>query len=237
MEYIVKLTDFEGPLDLLLHLIEKAKVDIKDIFLSDVTEQYLSYVEEMKELDMETASDFLSIAATLLLIKSRSLLPRPEPLEETDPEMELIRRIEEYKLYKSAGSRLKKLEEYAGQAYYKLPEEFPLPPPEFEIGNISMQALAEAFLNVYRRKRQEEQPEQVREIVRDAFTIQNRMTHIRKVLSRKRQVSFEELFSDTVTRSEVVCVFAGMLELLASRVITVEQEKTFGQIILRKIGA
>lgn len=129
--YYVSLKQFEGPLDLLLHLITRAKVDIKDIFVSEITEQYLASMGSVDELDMDTASEFLTMAATLLEIKSRALLPRPpEPAEdgEETPEQTLIRRLEEYKLYKESAGRMKEFEQAAMQVFSKLPEEYPLPP-------------------------------------------------------------------------------------------------------------
>ena len=111
MAYEVHLKEFDGPLDLLLHLIEQAKVDIKDIFISEITNQYLSLMEELDELDMDTASEFLTMAATLVYIKSRSLLPKPpkEAEEEEDPEEALVRQLKEYKLFKQAGEKLNEL--------------------------------------------------------------------------------------------------------------------------------
>ncbi|MDL2289470.1 segregation/condensation protein A [Clostridia bacterium OttesenSCG-928-F22] len=234
MEYIFKLTDFEGPLDLLLHLIEKAKIDIKDIFVSSITEQYLAYLAEIEELDMEVASEFLNVAATLLLIKSRSLLPRPEPLEEEDPEMVLIRQIEEYRMFKAVGTKLKEFEEHAGHAYYKLPEEFPFAPQDIELDGVSADALMTAFIGVYSRIKEEQVEPVEREIVRDLYTIQNRIVHIKQEIAKRHTLAFHELFSRRVTRPEVVCVFAALLELLADGYVKAEQKKTFGEITITK---
>ena len=140
--YYVSLKQFEGPLDLLLHLITRAKVDIKDIFVSEITEQYLASMGSVDELDMDTASEFLTMAATLLEIKSRALLPRPpEPAEdgEETPEQTLIRRLEEYKLYKESAGRMKEFEQAAMQVFSKLPEEYPLPPQETELVGLTLQ--------------------------------------------------------------------------------------------------
>ena len=114
MAYEVHLNRFEGPLDLLLHLIEQAKVDIKDIFISEITAQYLALMDEVEELDMDTASEFLTMAATLVYIKSRSLLPRPpreEAQDEEDPEEALVRQLREYKAFKEAGAKLEILQQ------------------------------------------------------------------------------------------------------------------------------
>ena len=125
MAYVVTLSQFEGPLDLLLHLITRAKVDIKDIFVSEITEQYLASLEGIDELDMDVASEFLTMAATLLEIKSRAMLPRPPKVEEgeEDPEAALIRQLEEYKRFRETADAMKLFEKAAGNLFTKLPEE------------------------------------------------------------------------------------------------------------------
>ena len=130
MALTLHLNRFDGPLDLLLFLIGKAKIDIKDIFVSQVTDQYIESVREAESLDMEDASAFIAMAATLIEIKSRALLPRPEPddSEEEDPEAALIRQLEEYQRFKQASEDMRLLEEAANRMFRKLPEEFPLPP-------------------------------------------------------------------------------------------------------------
>ena len=156
--YYVSLKQFEGPLDLLLHLITRAKVDIKDIFVSEITEQYLASMGSVDELDMDTASEFLTMAATLLEIKSRALLPRPpEPTEdgEETPEQTLIRRLEEYKLYKESAGRMKEFEQAAMQVFSKLPEEYPLPPQPVELTGLSLDGLVRALERILARQTQE----------------------------------------------------------------------------------
>jgi len=135
---------------LLLHLIEKAEVDIKDIFISEITAQYLEYMKGLDELEADAASEFAAMAATLLLIKSRSLLPKPAPVdeEEEDPETVLLRQLQEYKLYKEAGQRLNELKEAADHVYAKLPEEFPLPPKTIELDGATLDQLYDAFVSM-----------------------------------------------------------------------------------------
>ena len=155
MAVYISLRQFEGPLDLLLHLITKAKIDIKDIFVSEITEQYLDSMRGLDELDMDTASEFLTMAATLLEIKSRALLPRPpaEPEDgEETPEQALIRRLEEYKLYKESAGRMKEFEQAAMQVFSKLPEEYPLPPQPVELTGLSMDALVRALERIIPRR-------------------------------------------------------------------------------------
>ena len=149
-----RLKDFDGPLDLLLTLVGKAQIDIKEIFVSDITDQYLSIVRNAPDLDMDEASDFLVMAATLVEIKSRAMLPRPPAPEEgeEDPETELIRRLEEYRRYKESAEELRDFEEAAKHVFTKLPEEYPLPPQEVELTGLTLQGLTEAFLRIWARK-------------------------------------------------------------------------------------
>ena len=232
--YYVSLKQFEGPLDLLLHLITRAKVDIKDIFVSEITEQYLASMGSVDELDMDTASEFLTMAATLLEIKSRALLPRPpEPTEdgEETPEQTLIRRLEEYKLYKESAGRMKEFEQAAMQVFSKLPEEYPLPPPPVELTGLTLEALSRAFLRVLARAREEESEVKERSIRREEFTVQNCMLRIQSRL-RRGPVRFSELFSARPERVEVISVFLGLLELLRLNRAHAAQEDMFGEIII-----
>ena len=154
MPYIVSLKQFDGPLDLLLTLISSAKLDIQDIFVSEITEQYLESMKLVDELDMDSASEFLQMAATLLEIKSRAMLPKPPKPEEEgalSPEEELIRQLTEYKQFKEISARMHQLEEEARALLTKLPEEYPLPPPNIEITGLTLEKLAKAFKKVLER--------------------------------------------------------------------------------------
>jgi scpA/B protein len=233
MELQLKLSQFEGPLDLLLHLLERDKIDIKDIFVSDITEQYLNYVADLSQLDMENASEFLTVAAHLLEIKSRSLLPKPVPLEEgeEDPEQALIRRLTEYKLYKEAGEKLHDMEEENLKAYYKLPEEMHLQ-ERIELEDMKLDALMQAFREVLRRVESKVPPRQ-REIRRDTYTVKGKMAYIRRRLASKKEVSFFDLFEEDGNKSEVVTTFSAMLELWKNRYLNLTQTENFGDIIVR----
>lgn len=235
MAYYVSLKQFEGPLDLLLHLIAKAKVDIKDIFVSEITEQYLESMQGVGELDMDTASEFLTMAATLLEIKSRALLPRPpeEPEEgEETPEQALIRRLEEYKLYKESAGRMKEFERAAMQVFSKLPEEYPLPPQPVELTGLSMDALVRALERIIARQTQVDEPGRVfRSITRDAFTIEQCVFNLTARL-RHGPVLFTDMLSDQVTRNEIVSYFMAMLELLRLGKLHAEQEQIYDDILL-----
>ncbi|MBR6765610.1 MAG: segregation/condensation protein A [Clostridia bacterium] len=233
MELNLKLDQFEGPLDLLLHLLEKDKIDIKDIFVSDITEQYLQYIANIEEFDMENASEFLTVAAHLFEIKSRSLLPKPAPLEEgeEDPEQALIRRLTEYKMYKEAGEKLHDLEEENLKVYYKLPEEINLE-ERIELEDMKLDALMAAFGEVLKRFENKTVKKQ-REIRRDTYTVKGKMAFIRRRLSSKKEMSFFDMFEDDGNKSEVVTTFAAMLELWKNRFLKLQQQENFGDIIVR----
>ena len=235
MAYVVSLKQFEGPLDLLLHLISKAKVDIKDIFVSEITEQYLASMENIDELDMEVASEFLTMAATLLEIKSRALLPRPPaPQEEGEetPEQALIRRLEEYKLYKESAGRMKEFELAAMQVFSKLPEEYPLPPQPVELTGLSLEGLVKALERIIARQTQTDEPGRViRSITRDRFTIEQCVFNLTSRL-KKGPVLFTDMLSAQVTRNEIVSYFMAMLELLKLGRLHVEQEQAYDDILI-----
>ena len=235
MAYVVSLSQFEGPLDLLLHLISKAKVDIKDIFVSQITEQYLASLEGIDELDMDVASEFLTMAATLLEIKSRALLPRtPAPEEEGEetPEQALIRRLEEYKLYKESAGQMKEFEKAAFQVFSKLPEEYPLPPQPIELTGLSIDGLVRALERIIARQTQAEDPGRVfRAITRDKFTIEQCVFNLTSRL-RKGPVLFTDMLSSHVTRDEIVSYFMAMLELLKMGRLHAQQETAFDDILI-----
>ena len=235
MAYVVTLSQFEGPLDLLLHLITRAKVDIKDIFVSEITEQYLASLEGIDELDMDVASEFLTMAATLLEIKSRALLPRPpKPEEEGEesPEQALIRRLEEYKLYKESAGRMKEFELAAMQVFSKLPEEYPLPPQPVELTGLTLSGLVRALERIIARQTQEADPGRVfRAITRDKFTIEQ-CTYNLTARLRKGPVLFSDMLSNQVTRDEIVSYFMAMLELLKLGKLHAQQEQAFDDILI-----
>jgi len=237
-EYQVKTQSFEGPLDLLLHLISKAKIDIKDIFVSEITEQYLAYVSEMKQADMEAASEFITMAATLLYIKSRSLFPRiseedAEDVKET--EQQLILRLEEYKQIKEATLRLQEMETQAADHYYKLPEDFSFQEGPLNLEGIGVQELFAVFSELLQSTAEEktEQP-RPRVIQRETYSVRERIEHIRNVLNRERTVKFTDLFEKKATRGCLVATFVALLELISAGKIAATQEKNCGDIYLAR---
>ncbi len=233
-----KLKDFDGPLDLLLTLIGRAQIDIRDIFVSDITDQYLQIVRNAPDLNMDEASDFLVMAATLLEIKSRAMLPRaPEPEEgEEDPETELIRRLEEYKRFKEGVESLRDFEEAAKHVFTKLPEEYPLPPQEVELTGLTLEGLTEAFMRILARKPAAEETEEnhyrARNIRRDQHTVQECMLNLMRTIRSRKQIRCEGVFSDAPTREEVTTYFLAVLELLKLGQMHAEQTGVYGEILL-----
>lgn len=239
MAYTVHLKEFEGPLDLLLHLISRAKVDIRDIFVSEITEQYLTSMEDISSLEMDTASEFLAMAATLLEIKSRALLPKPPKVEEGEesPEDALIRRLAEYAALKEGVDQMQQFEAAASRMFEKLPEEIPLPPPVFELPNLTLEGLKEAMRRVLARVAQEPAKDTpVREIQRYKMSVQSCMFAISSRL-RKGPCSFYDLFSPQPTREEVVTLFMAVLELLRLGRLHLAQTEVFAEIVLSEGNA
>ena len=236
MAYIVSLKEFDGPLDLLLTLISNAKIDIHDIFVSQITEQYLETMSLVDELDMDSASEFLQMAATLLEIKSRAMLPKPPKPEDPDelsPEEALIKQLEEYRQFKEVSARMHQLEEEARALLTKLPEEYPLPPPNIEITGLTLEKLIKAYRRVLERAARAEADDQMasREIRRDAHTVASCMARISRRVRRGR-CSFSELFDEEFTRHEVVTMFLALLELIKLNRLRVTQDAAYEDIVL-----
>ena len=237
MAMTFQLKDFDGPLDLLLFLISKEKIDIKDIFISQITDQYIESVRSAVDLDMDDATDFLVMAATLLEIKSRAMLPRPPKVDEgEDPEQALIRQLEEYKRFRETADAMKQFEKAAAEVFTKLPEEYPLPPQETELVGLTLQGLTEAFLRIWSRAPAADEPEvnryAPRDIRRDEHTVQECMLTLVKGIRRKGRMRFEEAFSGAPTKEEVVTLFLALLELLKLGEAHIEQEGVYGDILL-----
>ena len=236
MSYIVSLKDFDGPLDLLLTLISNAKIDIHDIFVSQITEQYLETMSLVDELDMDSASEFLQMAATLLEIKSRAMLPKPPKPEDPDelsPEEALIKQLEEYRQFKEVSARMHQLEEEARALLTKLPEEYPLPPPNVEITGLTLEKLIRAYRKVLARAERADMDDRMasREIRRDSFTIAGCMARIARRL-RQGGCTFSELFEPDYSRQEVVTMSLAMLELIKLNRLHIRQDSPYDEILL-----
>lgn len=232
MDYRVHLKQFDGPLDLLLHLIEKAEVDIKDIFVSEITSEFLEYMKELDELDMEQASSFLTVAATLVYMKSRSLFP-PEPkeeCEEEDPGDQLIRQLREYKVFKEAALAMRELAHGAYSMRTKIPEEFPLPPREIILKNTTVQRLFEAMLTALNRSAEPVQMVLQHQVNADRYTIRSCTHKIRsELVMYGGKTTFERLI-DNSSGMEIIVTFMSLLEMISGGEIRLEQECYCGSI-------
>ena len=233
MAVSIHLKQFDGPLDLLLHLVGKAKIDLKDIFVSEITEQYIEAVRSAPDFDMDEASEFIAMAALLVEIKSRHLLPKPPKEDEEDPEQALIARLTAYKQFKESAQSMAQFEKSARQVFGKLPEEYPLPPPTLELDGLTLKALWEALLRVQNRVPPDprEVDFRLRDIRRDSHTVEGCMEAIESRLVMGN-AGFDELFSAAPDREEVVTLFIALLELLKLGKAHVVQNATFDRILL-----
>lgn len=241
----VKLNVFEGPLDLLLHLIEKNKVNIYDIPIVTITEQYLDYVNHMEEEDLDVMSEFLVMAATLIRIKSKMLLPKvtEEDEEEEDPREELVRRLLEYKMYKYAASELKDLELDGAKAFYKkesIPAEVknfkPVVDPVALISeyDMNLEKLNEIFKSVMRKQVEKVDPirSKFKNIEREEISLEAKMAEVREQVRGLAGINFRTLLEMQASRSNIIVTFLAILELMKIGAIQIRQEEIFGEIII-----
>ena len=223
-----RLQVFEGPLDLLMHLLKKNKLSIYEIHIKEITEQFFEYLDQMDELNMEISSEFLVVAAQLLLIKSRMLLPKyEEEEEEDDPRKELIDRLAEYKKYKLAAEVFDDAQHRADYLYFGEGETISFPPDLSEEKlEIPLEKLLEAIANILERGERKAPPS------RDSFkgivgrvkvSVGEKAGQIRSILRRKKRVRFHELFEDMHTRPEVVAAFLAVLEMVREGRICIEE--------------
>lgn len=230
VDYNTKLDNFDGPLDLLLYLVKEAEIEIKDIFVSNVTAQYLEYIQSVSELDIEKASEYLSMAATLLEIKSKALLPKLdiEDTQEEDLEALVIRRIEEYKLFKEEAEKLKEMEEVG--RFYKLPDES-ANDVRIVYTDFNLQGLIKAFVNVMTKADlMEHQKVAKREIPKEVFTVKDKIDFIRQTLLERNECSFYELFPLDCSRNELITTFQAVLELTKLQYILCKQLGVYDDI-------
>ena len=232
----LKLSNFDGPLDLLLSLVKENKIEIKDIFVSQVTEQFLAYMDQVSELDVELASEYMAMSATLLEIKSRALLPilkELEPEEET-PEEVLIRQLEEYELFKKIVTELKEQENV--DRFYREPDKNVGREVSVIKENLSVEGFIAAF-NKFLAKLQVKTMQSTtveRTMTRESFSVPQKINYIREVLRTENEFRFMELFDENVTRNEFVTTFFAVLELLKLQVIRLRQDGLFEDIIIIK---
>ncbi len=242
MEYKVVLKTFEGPLDLLYHLIEKNKVDIYDIPIAEITKQYIEYIESMKVLDLNITSEFLVMVATLLEIKSKMLLPSSNDDEDdlneegVDPREELIKRLLEYKKYKNAAEELKIKENVQKKVFFKPMEEIEqfidFDQPKLE--GVQLTDLFKAFNDLMRRQKLDDDTFDITEIERDEITIEEAMKNLLEIISHSEKVRFQDLFKNDLNKLQIIVTFLSILELIRLNIITFIQEYNFGDILIFK---
>jgi len=223
----IKIPVFEGPFDLLLHLIREHKIDIYDIPISLITSQYLEYIEIMKELNLEIAGDFLVMAATLIQIKSRMLLPPDEEApseEQEDPRRDLVQRLLEYQRYKDAALDFRTKEDEWLKVFHREPlsdeEE-----GELYLFDLSLFDLLDAF-----RKILEKTPSEIVSITKETLTVKNRMSMIMEIIEEHEAVRFEDLFKEGITKIHLIVTFLALLELIRLGLARAYQEREFGNI-------
>ena len=247
MQYSVKIDAFEGPLDLLLHLINRLEIDIYDIPVAQITEQYLMYIKTMKEMKLDLASEFLVMAATLLAIKSKMLLPKQEEelLEDDhhefevdgDPREELVEQLLEYRKFKEAAHGLKQMEEERGLMYTKPPSDLSVyaqenEPEKTEL-NVTLYDMLAAFQKLLRRKKL--QRPLATKIARQEISIEKRMSEIMGELTViKGRKNFTELFPYP-EKEQIVVTFLAILELIKRKEIDVTQEGNFNEIYIEAV--
>jgi segregation and condensation protein A len=232
--YRVELPDFEGPLDLLLTLIEREELDITKISLAHVTDQYLAYLEILKEINPDELTDFLMVAAKLILIKSEMLLPRPPPgvieEEEEDVGDELARQLLVYKQFKEIANQLKEIEAEGQRNFVRLITTAPKIEPKLIPGTISLDELLQAARDVFAVKPPDPDVDEV--VSPEVVTIGQQMAHIRQKIMVQSQISFQKLLTHRRSRLEIIVTLLAVLELIKRRLVRVEQSDLFGDILI-----
>ena len=236
MDYSIKINEFEGPLDLLLHLIKQSNIDIYDIEISEITKQYLDYINKMEELNINVASSYIVMAAELMEIKSKSLLPKKEEEEAEDEEEviskeNLINKLIEYKKYKEMAPSFKTLEENRKNIYIKSPEKLNNYLDEIIVKNedTSIDDLVDAFKKFLDRKNLEKPI--TTKITNKEYSVKERKHNIKNILKEKQKVLFTELFEENNT-GFIIVTFLSILEMTKEKEILIKQDTNFSNITI-----
>ena len=234
VDYNTKLANFEGPLDLLLYLVNRAQIEIRDIFVSEVTEQFIDYVNRAEDMDMEKESEYLSMAATLLELKSKSVLPAVEfdddLQDDYDDQEVLFQKLEEYKLFKEVSARLK--EQETTDIFYKEPDNG-AEDVKVVYKDFNLDGLIKALSDVLSRNEIENRlKNEKKEIPKDVYTVADKVKFIKNTILERGKCSFYDLFKKSATRNEVITTFQALLELLKLQYLSVEQEGAFNDITI-----
>lgn len=235
--YILEV--FEGPLDLLLYLIKKNKISIYDIPIAELSRQYMEYLDSMKEADLEITSEFVVMAAQLLYIKSRMLLPKPEPEgEEEDPRAELVERLLEYSKYKAASSFLGEREDIGKQTFFKSQDYIGETVIENVIDDVSVYDLFETVYELFLNQKNSE-PVVVKKafegiVSREVVSVQSKITELRQIMESRKKCRFREVFLHLKSRPQIVAMFLGVLELMKSSEVKISRKN--GEIFISGSG-
>ena len=236
-KYAIKLENFEGPLDLLCNLIEKNKMSIYEIKLDEITDQYIEFLDRAQELNLEVASEFLTLASTLLYIKSKKLLPNKQEESEEISEDELIRRIIEYKKYKEIIKKFKEQYENSGDRLYGVREEIQLPKQKLE-KEYNKEIIPELYKKLIERNEQKknQNAKNIEKIaISESYSVGSKVKEMFKVLIKQKKFVFNKLFSiKEHNKQEVVTAFSGMLEMSRRSKVITTQEEVFGDILVEK---
>ena len=235
-EYKVQLEVFEGPLDLLLYLIKKDELNIYDIPIVRITDQYMQYMDLMRMLDLNIAGEFIVMAATLMMIKSRMLLPPEERAvmeeEEEDPRWDLVRQLVEYKKFKDAAAFLQGMEERQEDVFVRGGEGAKLGPDGgVALHDVSIFDLISAFNEALKKVKTEE----LNEIFAEKYTVAEKIDALVGLLKTRDKIQFKDLFTGITSRHEIVCTFLAVLELMRLRQLVARQEQAFGEIFLIRV--
>ncbi|MBR2704635.1 MAG: segregation/condensation protein A [Clostridia bacterium] len=239
--YSIKSNDFEGPLDLLCHLIDKNKMDICDINISDITDQYIAYLNKMEELNLEIASEFVIMASTLLYLKSKTLLPSLHDDDEAEEELteeELLRRIIEYKKYKEISSTLGEMYNNNYKIFFKDEEKIKFDKKQLDENDIDYMLLYDAYRNVIdmNKTRLNKNAKNIKKIaITDNYTVSSKVKEMYRELIRNKKFVFNNLYSQKeCNKEEVVTAFTGLLEMSRRSKVQTSQELLFGDITVEK---
>lgn len=235
-EVKVHLTDFDGPIDLLLQLVREHKLDIKTVRLGEMTSQYMKYLAELPTLDLDLASEFIEVGAILVEIKSKQILPKPEEEkpEEIDEEEQLRQRLAEYALFKDASEQLKTMDDVG--RFYRAPAIMKVN-TSWKLDGVTFDDLTNAFTAILARVGEKAAKVEKTTIRLDRFTVADKIKDVVGRLKTINQLKFTQLFDEDITRSEVINTFLAILELLKRQLVACRQNEAFGEIEIIKGGA
>lgn len=236
-KYSIKIDNFEGPLDLLCFLIDKNKMNIYDVNLTEITDQYIEFLNAMEEMNLEIASEFIVMASTLLYLKSKKLLPKQEEEEEEITEEELIRRIIEYKKFKEISKTLKENYKLYSNRFYKGQEEIKLPKQKLE-KDYEPDKIPEVYRQLVERNsvKINQNAKNIEKIALiDKYTVAEKVKEMYKILTKQKKFIFNKLFTiNKHEKQEVVTAFSGLLEMSRRNKVETSQEELFGDIVVEK---